>query len=179
MNGSAAPGPRLPEVSIRLAHIGLIVHRIDGAIALYRRLGLREARRVEFPQERIRIAFVPVGPPRPQRAASADGGTGIAGPTAIDEGARIELMETIEPAGPLHRFLLSRGEGIHHLALEVPDLDAALARVRDGGGRLIDQSPRPGSEGTRVAFIHPTSTHGVLIELVEHRGASGPAVDLP
>ncbi len=131
------------ESLIRLAHIGVIVHRIDAAVTLYGRLGLPETGREVFHQERIRIAFIPV------------------------EDLRIEVMETLDPAGPLQRFLAGRGEGIHHLAFEVPDLEAALARVRGAGGRLIDETPRRGSEGTRVAFIHPTSTHGVLIELVE------------
>lgn len=131
------------ESLIRLAHIGVIVHRIDAAVTLYGRLGLPETGREAFHQERIGIAFIPV------------------------EDLRIEVMETLDPAGPLQRFLASRGEGIHHLAFEVPDLAAALARVRGTGGRLIDETPRRGSEGTRVAFIHPTSTHGVLIELVE------------
>jgi methylmalonyl-CoA/ethylmalonyl-CoA epimerase len=140
---------------IGLAHIGVIVHRIDAAVSLYGHLGLSETGRVAFPQEHIRIAFIPV------------------------EGARIELMETLEPTCPLHRFLAGRGEGIHHLAFEVPDLEAALARVRDAGGRLIDETPRGGSEGTRVAFIHPTSTHGVLIELVERARGVKPALDPP
>ncbi len=139
-----------PESVIRLTHIGVIVHRIDAAVSLYGRLGLSETGRETFDQEHIRIAFIPV------------------------EDARIELMETLEPAGPLHRFLASRGEGIHHLALEVPDLGAALARVRAAGGRLIDETPRRGSEGMRVAFIHPTSTHGVLIELVERQEGENP-----
>jgi len=140
---------------IRLAHIGVIVHRIDAAVSLYRRLGLSETGRETFQQEQIRIAFIPV------------------------EDARIELMETLEPAGPLHRFLASRGEGIHHLALEVSDLGATLARVRAAGGRLIDENPRRGSEGTRVAFIHPTSTHGALIELVERSRSGKPSLNPP
>lgn len=134
------------DFSIRLAHIGVIVERIDVAYLLYARLGLSETARMAHPQENIRIAFIPV------------------------EGVRIELMEPLEPAGPLHRFLAGRGEGIHHLAFEVANLEAALARVREAGARLIDETPRRGSEGTRVAFIHPTATHGVLIELVERPG---------
>jgi methylmalonyl-CoA epimerase len=148
------PAPWGAEPSIRLAHIGVLVHRIDAAVPLYARLGLSETGRTTFHQERIRIAFIPV------------------------EGARIEIMETLDPAGPLQRFLASRGEGIHHLALEVPDLEAALARVRDAGARLIDEKPRRGSQDTRVAFIHPASTHGVLIELVEQRDGQG-APDTP
>lgn len=127
----------------RLAHIGVLVHRIDAAGSLYRRLGLPEVRRETFPQENIRMAFVPV------------------------EEVRIELMEPLVRTGPLTRFLATRGEGIHHLAFEVSDIEQALAHARSAGFRLIDESPRQGSEGTRVAFIHPSSTHGVLVELVE------------
>ena len=141
------------DSSVRLAHIGLIVRRIDAAVMVYQRLGLSETGREAFPQEHIRIAFIPV------------------------EDARIELMETLEPAGPLHRFLAARGEGIHHLAFEVSDLDAALARVRGAGGRLIDETPRQGAGGTRVAFVHPTSMHGALVELVERRdGPNTPSI---
>lgn len=143
MSAPVDTGSRPVDSSVRLAHIGVIVRRVDAACVLYARLGLAETGRMAFPQENIRIAFIPV------------------------EGARIELMETLEPAGPLHRFLAGRGEGIHHLAFEVPDMEEALTRVREAGGRLIDEAPRLGSEGTKVAFIHPTSTHGVLIELVE------------
>ena len=143
MTAPRGPAPWSAEPPIRLAHIGVLVHSIDDAVSLYARLGLSETGRTTFHQEGIRIAFIPV------------------------EGAQIELMETLEPAGPLHRFLARRGEGIHHLAIEVPDLEAALARARAAGARLIDETSRRGSEGTRVAFIHPASTHGVLIELVE------------
>ena len=82
-------------------------------------------------------------------------------------GARIEFIEPMTPDGPLSRFLASRGEGIHHLAFEVPDIRRAMARVKDAGMRLIDEAPRRGAHGTRVAFIHPDSAHGVLLELVE------------
>lgn len=126
-----------------MIHLGALVRRLDAAAALYRRLGLPETVRHAFDQENIRIARVPV-----------------------DE-VTIELMEPIVATGPLGRFLVSRGEGIHHLAFEVVDIDRALERARAAGVRLIDESPRRGDHGTRVAFIHPSSAHGVLIELVE------------
>jgi methylmalonyl-CoA/ethylmalonyl-CoA epimerase len=130
-------------MSARLSHIGVLVHRVDAAASLYQRLGLSEAAREIFPEENIRMAFVPV------------------------EDIRIELMEPLTGTGPLTRFLASRGEGIHHLAFEVPDIEQALARARSAGVRLIDQTPRTGAHRTRVAFIHPSATHGVLVELVE------------
>ncbi|HET8998707.1 MAG TPA: methylmalonyl-CoA epimerase [bacterium] len=130
-------------MSARLSHIGVLVHRVDAAAALYQRLGLSGAAREMFPQENIRMAFVPV------------------------EDIRIELMEPLTGTGPLARFLATRGEGIHHLAFEVPDIEQALARARSAGVRLIDETPRIGAHDTRVAFIHPSATHGVLVELVE------------
>jgi len=81
--------------------------------------------------------------------------------------SRVELLESTSPEGPVGRFLSSRGEGVHHLALVVDDLEAALERARRAGLRLIDERPREGAHGTRVAFIHPRSTYGVLLELVE------------
>jgi methylmalonyl-CoA/ethylmalonyl-CoA epimerase len=132
-----------PRGEILLAHLGVIVRRIDAAVSLYRKLGLPESGRETFARENIRMASVDV----PE--------------------ARIELMEPMTPSGPLDRFLASRGEGIHHLAFGVPDIVRALARTRAEGLRLIDASPREGAHGTKVAFIHPSSTHGVLIELVQ------------
>jgi len=130
-------------VSARLGHLGIIVRRYRAAAAFYRRLGLVERGREAFPGENVRIAFIPVG------------------------NAGIELLEPLAPTGPLVRFLQRRGEGIHHLAFEVPDLDQALARAQAAGLRPIDASPRRGAGGTRVAFLHPDAAHGVLIELVE------------
>ncbi len=127
----------------RLAHLGIIVRRIDDAAGVFRRLGLPESGRETFARENIQMAFIRI------------------------EDARVELMEPLSPAGPLHRFLAARGEGIHHLALEVPNIDQAMARARAAGIRLIDHAPRPGAHGTRVAFIHPSAAHGVLIELIE------------
>jgi methylmalonyl-CoA epimerase len=137
------------DPGVRLAHLGVIVHRVDAAAAFYGRLGLPEQARETFPEENVRMVFV--------KAA----------------GVQIELLEPLRPAGPLSRFLTGRGEGIHHLALEVPDIDRALARARAAGIRLIDGTPRRGAHGTRVAFLHPDALHGVLIELVEvERGQS-------
>jgi methylmalonyl-CoA/ethylmalonyl-CoA epimerase len=131
----------------RLAHLGVIVRRINEAASLYRRLGLQESGRETFAQENIQMAFFPIGD------------------------ARVELMEPTGPTGPLDRFLATRGEGIHHLALEVPNIARAIADARRAGLRLIDESPRPGAHGTRVAFIHPSSAHGVLVELIERSPA--------
>jgi methylmalonyl-CoA/ethylmalonyl-CoA epimerase len=80
---------------------------------------------------------------------------------------RIELVEPADPGSPISRFLETRGPGLHHVALEVADCAAALSALKVRGLRLIDEVPRPGSHGTTIAFVHPSSTGGVLIELVQ------------
>lgn len=77
----------------------------------------------------------------------------------------VELLESTDPASPIGKFVAARGPGIHHICFAVEDLDAALDRCRAAGVRLIDQTPRIGAEGKRIAFIHPSSTAGVLVEL--------------
>jgi methylmalonyl-CoA/ethylmalonyl-CoA epimerase len=132
------------RANIRLAHVALIVRNVDESARVFGGLlGLVPTTREALAQEGVRIAFVPVG------------------------GAQIELMEPLDPGGALARFLAVRGEGVHHLAFRVPDVEGALAQARTAGLRLIDEGARPGARGTRVAFLHPSSTHGVLVELVE------------
>jgi methylmalonyl-CoA/ethylmalonyl-CoA epimerase len=80
---------------------------------------------------------------------------------------RIELVEPASPESPITNFLAKRGGGIHHLAWKVDDVAAAIARLEKDGVRMIDRAPRPGAHGTRIAFVHPKSTGGVLMELVE------------
>jgi len=79
----------------------------------------------------------------------------------------VELLEPSDPASPIARFLAKRGPGIHHVCYRVPDLDAALARCKAAGYRLVDEAPRRGAGGRRIAFLHPTSTNGILLELTE------------
>ncbi|HEY6219262.1 MAG TPA: VOC family protein [Gemmatimonadaceae bacterium] len=79
----------------------------------------------------------------------------------------VELLESADPASPIGKFVAARGPGIHHICFAVDDLDRALERCRTAGVRLIDQAPRVGAEGKRIAFIHPSSTAGVLVELTE------------
>lgn len=129
---------------VRLRHLALVVRSLDTAELLYARtLGLPSAGRAELSGEGVRASFVPVG------------------------GSQIELLEPLGPQGAIGRFLSLRGEAIHHLALEVTDLEEALARARRAGLRLVDAMPRPGAHGTRIAFVHPGSTCGVLVEFVE------------
>ena len=82
--------------------------------------------------------------------------------------SRIELLEPIRPDSPIEKFMAKRGEGIHHIAVRVDNIEEALERFKAAGARLIDTTPRIGAHNTRIAFVHPASTHGVLLELVEH-----------
>jgi methylmalonyl-CoA/ethylmalonyl-CoA epimerase len=130
----------LPGATI--AHIGVAVPDLGAALAFYRDvLGLE---------------------PRP--LATADGARIASLPFGDSD---IELLEPVAPDSPVARFLERRGPGIHHVCLRVPDLDAALARCRDLGYRLVDEVPRAGAHGHRIAFLHPKSTAGILIELTE------------
>lgn len=130
----------LPGATI--AHIGVAVTRIEPALAFY-----REVLRLE--------------PHPPERA---DGANIVSLPFGDSE---VELLEPVDPASPIARFLDRRGPGIHHVCYRVPDLDEALERCRALGYRLVDETPRTGAGGHRIAFIHPKSTEGILIELTE------------
>jgi len=135
------PGPVLD-------HIAIAVPEIGAALAFWRdSLGARVADTEEVATEKVRVAFLDTG----------------AVPT--------ELLEPTAPDSPIARFLERGGKGLHHVAYRVADIDSALARLRTAGVRLIHESAVPGSRGTRVAFIHPAATGGVLVELVEHAGS--------
>ncbi|MBX6377502.1 MAG: methylmalonyl-CoA epimerase [Clostridia bacterium] len=128
----------------RVDHIGVAVADLEAALRLYAGLGL-EARSIEeVPTERVRVALLPAGE------------------------SRIELLEPTDDEGAVARFLRSHGPGIHHIAFRVPDIEAAMARARSAGLRLLDEAPRPGAEGARVAFVHPKSAGGVLVELCQY-----------
>lgn len=126
----------------RLAHVGVAVRDLDQAVAFYRDvLGAR-----------------------PHAPENADGAT-IVGLTFGE--SDVELLSAADADSPIGKFLARRGPGIHHLCFRVPDLDAALARCRAAGYELIDQTPRTGAGGHRIAFVHPKSTAGILLELTE------------
>jgi len=130
----------------RIHHLGIAVQSLEAAMRVYSEgLGLVPSPVEEVPAQQVKLVMLRVGE------------------------SRVELLESTSPEGPIGRFLSARGEGIHHLALVVDDLEAALAQARKAGLRLIDERPRDGAHGTKVAFIHPRSTHGVLLELVEVR----------
>ena len=133
----------------RLDHIGIAVRDLAAALRVYEAMGLRSAHEEIVEDQAVRAAFLPVGE------------------------TRLELLETLRPDGPVGRFLARRGEGVHHLCFEVEDIRAALAACAAAGLTLIDREPRPGAHGKWVAFVHPRSTHGVLIELSQDRTEGG------
>jgi methylmalonyl-CoA/ethylmalonyl-CoA epimerase len=129
-------------VKATLDHIGIAVGDLSQALAFYRdALGLEVEPPEEVPSQRVRAHFVPVGE------------------------AAIELLEPTSPESPIAKFIDKRGPGVHHVTLRVDDLRGALAGLKARGVRLIDQEPREGAEGALIAFVHPASTHGVLVEL--------------
>ena len=133
----------MPRV-VKISHIGLAVENLEQALGVFSSgLGLTETGREDVPGDAVQVAFLPVGE------------------------SRLELLEPVGDSGPLQKFLANRGEGMHHLCLEVEDLLGMLAHLREQGIELIDSEPRPGAHGTQVAFIHPKAANGVLIELVE------------
>ena len=127
----------------RIAHIGIAVRGLDDSVSFYRDI--------------LGLPDVPLD--------DADGAK-IAGLAAGD--SLVELLEAESADSPIGRFVAKRGPGIHHVCFAVDDLDATLARCRASGIRLIDESPRVGAEGKRIAFLHPSATSGVLVELTEH-----------
>lgn len=130
----------------RIDHVAIIVRNIEEALAFYRdTLGIEPGAIKEVPTEQVRIAFLPMGGPG---------------------GSEIELIEPLTPDSSLSRFLEKRGEGLHHICLEVDDIDAALAEMQARGAAVLDQQPRLAAEG-RAIFLHPKGTHGVLLELIE------------
>lgn len=127
----------------KILHVGIATRSIAVVSEFYRLLGLRSDRTELAKDDRIKVAMMPVGD------------------------SLIELLEPTDERSPVAKFLDKQGEGIHHISLEVDDLDETLERLKKMDVQLIDKEPRPGFEGRRIAFIHPHSTGGVLVELCE------------
>jgi methylmalonyl-CoA epimerase len=128
--------------SPRIAHVGIAVADLDSALAFYRDvLGIK-----------------------PHLPEQADGATIVSLPFGDTE---VELLTPVEPDSPIGRFLARRGPGIHHICYRVPDLDAAIEACRRAGYRLVDEVPRKGAAGRRIAFVHPKATAGILLELTD------------
>lgn len=128
----------------KIDHLGIATPRLDGAKRTFEQvLGLRRRDQEEIASQKVRASFYPC------------------------ENVSFELLESLAADGPVARFLEKRGEGFHHVAFEVDDVQTELDRVRALGVELVDSKPRPGAHGTLVAFLHPKSTNGLLIEFVQ------------
>jgi methylmalonyl-CoA/ethylmalonyl-CoA epimerase len=137
-----APARPVRNAGATIAHVGIAVRGLADGVSFYRDiLGMPE---------------VPL---------SDSDGARIVGLAAGD--SLVELLEAETPDSPIGKFVAKRGPGIHHICFAVSDLDGTLRRCRDAGLRIIDETPRPGAEGKRVAFLHPSATAGVLVELTE------------
>ena len=130
---------------MKIDHIGIATNGIDEAARFYlESLGLQIEHVEEVTSQKVRDAMLPLGE------------------------SRLELLEPTSDDSPISKFLAKRGPGLHHIAVRVQDIRASLAELKEKGARLIDEEPRTGAGGCLVAFIHPSSTGGVLLELVEH-----------
>ncbi len=137
-----------------LDHVGIAVSSLSDALSFYRdALGLDVETPEEVASQRVRAHVIPLGD-------FAVRGTGAPGPS-------LELLEATSEDSPIAKYVAKRGPGLHHITLRVDDILAALAQLRALGVRLIDETPRDGAHGSLVAFIHPSSAHGVLVELKE------------
>jgi methylmalonyl-CoA/ethylmalonyl-CoA epimerase len=130
---------------MKIDHIGIATRGIEESLSFWRdALGLEVKHTETVEEQGVRVAMLPVGEPR------------------------VELLEPTGPDTPVAKFLEKRGPGIHHVAVRVADIRAALARLKAGGARLIDEEPRVGAGDCLVAFVHPAASGGVLLELVQH-----------
>ena len=126
-----------------LHHVGIAVARLDEAVAKYRSMGFAVGPAETVESEGVRLAFV------------------------MEGDTRLELLESLRPDGVIAKFIGKRGEGMHHVAFSVPDVRKAISDLRGKGFEVIDTEPRRGHGGRLVAFVHPKSLHGVLLELVQ------------
>jgi methylmalonyl-CoA/ethylmalonyl-CoA epimerase len=134
---------------MKIEHIGIATRALDDALGFWRdALGLEVVATEEVAEQGVRVAMLPIGE------------------------TRVELLEPTSDASPVAKFLEKRGAGVHHIAVRVDDIRATLAHLKEQGLRLIDEVPRTGAGGCLVAFVHPSSAQGVLLELVEHTPAS-------
>ena len=129
---------------LKIDHLGIAVPDLDEAVRAYEALGFAVETTHDVPTEKVRAAFLPVGE------------------------SRLELLEPTDPSSVIARFLEKRS-GLHHVCVLVPDIEKALADLKSRGVPLIDEVPRPGAGGCRVAFLHPRAAGGVLLELKEAR----------
>ena len=125
-------------------HIGIAVRNLKEALGTFTgALGMESTGTEEIQEQKIIAATIPVG------------------------GVKIELLQPTQPHGPVGKFIAIRGEGMHHIAFRVEDIEESLRELKAKGVKLIDEKPRIGAGGAKIAFLHPKGTHGVLVELVE------------
>jgi len=130
---------------MKIDHIGIAVRSLADAVKVYEEtIGLKVSGYETVEDQGVNLAMIPLGD------------------------SRIELLEPLRADSPIEKFMAKRGEGIHHIAVSVDNIEEALERFKAAGARLIDLVPRRGAHNSKIAFIHPASTHGVLLELVEH-----------
>lgn len=128
----------------KLDHIGIAVENLEQSVAFYRDvLGLELHGTETVEEQKVKVAFFPVGD------------------------TEIELLESTDPDGPIAKFIAAKGQGVQHLAFRVKDIEATLADLKARGMRLIDEKPRYGAGGAKIAFLHPKATNGVLVELCQ------------
>ena len=128
----------------KINHIGAAVKNLDEAMRFYREnLGLAIGGMEEVKEQKVKVAFIPLGE------------------------STIELLQSTDPNGPIAKFIEKKGEGIHHIALEVERIEEALQKLKEKGVQLVDEKPRIGAHGMKIAFLHPRNTKGVLIEICE------------
>jgi methylmalonyl-CoA epimerase len=127
----------------KISHIGIAVKNLDEAIQFYKKLGLEVEGIEVIESQKVKVAFIPVG------------------------NVRLELLEPTSEDSTVAKFLVKKGEGIHHLALGTENLEKRLQEIEKKGIKLIDKTPRKGAHNTNIAFLHPKSTYGVLLELCE------------
>ena len=130
---------------MEIDHIAIAVRSLDEALATYKKVWKLEPDHIERGEtDRITEAMLPIG------------------------NSHLQLLEPTDEESTVAKFIERRGEGLHHIAIRVEDIESALDELRKAGAELIDSEPRIGGGGHRVAFVHPSTTHGLLIELVEH-----------
>jgi len=127
----------------QIDHLGIAVKSLSAAKAIYEKLGLSVSPEETVEQEQVRLVMVPVGE------------------------SRLELLEATSENSTIAKFIAKRGEGLHHVCLRVPDLSAAVAKLKKGGVRLVSEEIKTGAGGHRYVFVHPSSAGGVLLELVD------------
>ena len=130
-------------MDVHIDHLGIAVKSLSAAKAIYQKLGLNISEEESVEQEQVRLVMVPVGE------------------------SRLELLEATSENSAIAKFIAKRGEGLHHICLKVPDLPEAVAKLKNDGVRLVSEEIKTGAGGHQYVFVHPSSTGGVLLELVQ------------